>query len=72
MIDDGDVVLRKIVVGVNAFVSEFKIIMIMEKSSTVGAIIFFIIDAMFVISVVDWMSRCGSVRGEGELRARTE
>jgi len=70
MIDDGDVVLRKIVVGVNAFVSEFKIIMIMEKSSTVGAIIFFIIGVMFVISVVDWTSRCGW--GEGELRARTE
>ena len=49
MIGDGDV-LRKIVVDANAFVSEVKIIIIMEKSSTVGAIIFFIIDVMFVIS----------------------
>ena len=55
MIGDGDV-LRKIVVGANAFVSEVKIIIIMEKSSTVGAIIFFIIDVMFVISVVDCMA----------------
>lgn len=39
MIGDGDV-LRKIVVGANAFVSEVKINIIMEKSSTVGAIIF--------------------------------
>jgi hypothetical protein len=61
MIGDGDVVLRKIVVGVNAFVPEVKIIIIMEKSSTVGAIIFFITDVMLVISVVDWMSRCGLV-----------
>lgn len=48
MIGDGDV-LRKIVVGANAFAPEVKITIIMEKSSTVGAIIFFIIDVMFVI-----------------------
>ena len=48
--EDGDV-LRQFVVGANAFVSEVKIIIIMEKrSSTVGAINFFIIDVMFVIS----------------------
>lgn len=57
LIGDGDV-LRRIVVGsgANAFVPEVKIIIIMEKSSTVGAIIFFIIDVMFVISVVNWKS----------------
>lgn len=69
MIGDGDV-LRKIVVGANAFVPEVKINIIMEKSSTVGAIIFFITDVMLVISVVDWMSRlasCGcSVSSEDE------
>ena len=57
MIGDGD----EIVVGANAFVSEVKIIIIMEKSSSVGAIIFFIIDVMFVISVVDVCRAVASV-----------